>query len=95
MDANPNVFSRRLKISYASLSASHVPMAAPVKLYDPNVDPARIPAHAGGHMKFSIPSRNPRACTPYTHLRAFLMCIVYLSARANTASFFSPSATIR
>ncbi|OJT14129.1 Telomerase-binding protein EST1A [Trametes pubescens] len=47
MDADPEDFSRRLKISYGSPRASHARPAAngsPGKLYNPNTDPVRRPA---------------------------------------------------
>ncbi|KAI0781175.1 hypothetical protein BD413DRAFT_620672 [Trametes elegans] len=46
-DADPEDFSRRLKISYGSPRASHARPAAngsPGKLYNPNTDPIRRPA---------------------------------------------------
>ncbi|KAJ8482289.1 hypothetical protein ONZ51_g5452 [Trametes cubensis] len=46
MDADPDDFSRRLKISYGSPRASHARPAAngsPGKLYNPNTDPVRRP----------------------------------------------------
>ncbi|KAI0670612.1 hypothetical protein C8Q78DRAFT_1170843 [Trametes maxima] len=47
MDADPDDFSRRLKISYGSPRTSHARPAAngsPGKLYNPNTDPVRRPA---------------------------------------------------
>ncbi|KAH9853995.1 hypothetical protein C2E23DRAFT_727275 [Lenzites betulinus] len=73
MEADPEDFSRRLKISYGSPRASHARPAAngsPGKLYNPNTDPVRRPAMtaepevmsdgaSSSHSPRAVPARIP------------------------------------
>ncbi|KAI0665042.1 hypothetical protein C8Q70DRAFT_904630 [Cubamyces menziesii] len=73
MDADPDDFSRRLKISYGSPRASHARPAAngsPGKLYNPNTDPVRRPvmtAEPEAMSEGASGSQSPRAIPPRVH----------------------------
>ena len=73
MDADPDDFSRRLKISYGSPRASHARPAAngsPGRLYNPNTDSVRRPvmtAEPEAMSEGASGSQSPRAIPPRVH----------------------------
>ena len=72
MEADPDDFSRRLKISHSSPRAAHARPAAngsPGKLYNPNADPVRRPIMTAepDAMSDAASSSSPRAMPPRIH----------------------------